>query len=168
MALEPYLRRELVFSLPGSGAASASSGASAPALTRDDLFTHFARAACASLPDQSEADLHRRLMERERQMPTSTPEGIAFPHAVADHIEQTVLLAARASGGVDFGVANHPRADLIFCMFGCSTSPWQHVRLLARLARIVHDPACRADLRASTSPAQLHERLLAADRLHDA
>jgi len=163
MALEPYLRRELVFILPG-----AEGPASQPAMMRDDLFRHFSRAACAALPDQDETDLHRRLLERERQMPTSTPEGIAFPHAVADHIDQTIVLAARAPGGVDFGVAAHPRADLIFCMFGCSTNPWQHVRLLARLARIVHDPKARTELRAAGTPAQLHDRLITADQSHDA
>ncbi|MCZ7597292.1 MAG: PTS sugar transporter subunit IIA [Gammaproteobacteria bacterium] len=54
----------------------------------------------------------QRLMAREKQMPTSTPEGVAFPHALAAEIDKTHVAAALLKPGVDFGVAHHPRSDL--------------------------------------------------------
>ncbi len=150
MALQPYLRPDLILILEGVP-------------SRDDLFTRLAGAVDAMIPALRGDALVQRLIARERQMPTSTPEGVAFPHALASEISKTHVAAALLRPGVDFGVAHHPRSDLIFCMFGPTSDPWDHVRLLARLARIVRAEPARARLRGAANPMELYELLLAED-----
>jgi mannitol/fructose-specific phosphotransferase system IIA component (Ntr-type) len=89
---------------------------------------------------------------------------VAFPHAMAIEIDQTLVAAVYVPGGVDFGMARHPPPDLIFCMFGSPQHPWEHVRLLARLARLVRSEEARARLRATTDAADLYARLVQEDR----
>ena len=65
------------------------------------------------------------------------------------------------------GVPEHPRCDLILGMFGSSENPWEHVRLLARLARIVHTEASRRNLRMAVDGQDLYRKLLEEDRSHE-
>jgi len=153
MALQPYIRPDLTFILEGVE-------------SRDDLFKRLAASVDAMIPALRGDALVQRLIAREKQMPTSTPEGVAFPHALAAEISKTQVVAALLKPGVDFGVAHHPKSDLVFCMFGPTSDPWDHVRLLARLARIVRSEPARTRLRAAADPAALYESLLAEDRSH--
>ena len=106
--------------------------------------------------------------EERIQLPaTSTPEGVAFPHALAENIDQTFVALAKIPSGVDFGIPQHPKSDLVFCMFGSSDQPWEHVKLLARLARLVHTEDARERLRMATNGADLYARLLEEDQSHE-
>ncbi|MFG0331385.1 MAG: PTS sugar transporter subunit IIA [Phycisphaerales bacterium] len=153
MALEPYIRPELTFVLDGVE-------------SKSKLFELMAQAVDELVEALDGETLQRRLEAREEQMATSTPEGVAFPHALAPEIDKTFILAARLKSGVDFGVPDHPKSDLIFCMFGSSKDPWEHIRLLARLARIVRSDEARSKLRGASDAADLYQRLLAEDRSH--
>jgi len=154
MALQQYLRPELVFVCEDMA-------------SRDALFEQISKAAGAAEPDLDGAALLRHLLAREKQSPTSTPEGVAFPHALAPDIDRTLVAAARVKSGVDFGVPSHPPADLILCMFGNSDEPWEHVRILARLARLVHTDEARDRLRTADDPDRLYALLLDEDRSHE-
>ncbi len=126
-----------------------------------------AKAVKQQLSDADENVLQQFLIDREMQMPTSTPDGVAFPHALAPQVERTMVVAARVVEGVDFGVTGHPPCDLILCLFGTSENPWEHVRLLARLARLVHTESSRTNLRAAVDADDLYQRLLDEDRSHE-
>jgi mannitol/fructose-specific phosphotransferase system IIA component (Ntr-type) len=154
MELRPYLRHDLVFHLDRVS-------------SRDELFAVICRGVEATLPEVSANSLHQRLLDREKQMPTCTPDGVAFPHAVGPEIPDTVVVIVYVVNGVDFGVSEHPPSDLILGMFGSSEKPWEHVRLLARLARIVHTEASRENLRAARDAEDLFRRLVEEDRSHE-
>ena len=151
--MQPYVRPELTFIF-------------AQVQSRDDLFRRLAASVDSMIPTLKGEALVQRLIARETQMPTSTPEGVAFPHALSAEISKTLVAIALARPGVDFGVSHHPASDLIFCMFGPTSDPWDHVRLLARLARIVRSEPARTRLRACGDTTQLFETLLAEDRSH--
>lgn len=153
MALEPYLQPGMTLVLQDVG-------------SRDELFRLLSSTVDESIPALNGQELFDRLVERERQHPTSTPEGVAFPHALSPDIEVTQLVVACVDPGVDFGVPEHPVSDLIFCMFGPTAEPWEHVRLLARFARICRTEEARARLRAAVDAADLYTRLLREDRSH--
>jgi mannitol/fructose-specific phosphotransferase system IIA component (Ntr-type) len=134
--------------------------------SRDDLFRQIGETVANHAPDLDAAAIVAALQAREAQSPTSTDEGVAFPHAVTPDIRDTCVLVARLRDGVDFGAPGHPPVDLVFCMLGNADRPWEHVKLLARLSRIVHTEQVRAALRAAASPSALLETVLAEDRRH--
>ncbi|MBX3353250.1 MAG: PTS sugar transporter subunit IIA [Phycisphaeraceae bacterium] len=107
------------------------------------------------------------LEAREAQMPTSTPEGVALPHALTPDLTRTLVIPVVLRPGVRFGGANHPPADLVFGMFGPSDKPWDHLRVLARIARLMRTAGPRDTLRAAPTPQALHDALLAEDRAHE-
>ncbi|MCA9293255.1 MAG: PTS sugar transporter subunit IIA [Phycisphaerales bacterium] len=153
MRLEPLLKPELVLVLEGLS-------------DKESVLHALANAALGSLNGVDQTALERELAERERRYPTSTPDGVAFPHAMLPGIQNTVVVAALLRPGVSFGVESHPAADIVFGTFGCSEKPFGHVRLLARLARIARGPGALDRLRAVGDGAALFKQLVDEDRLH--
>ena len=113
------------------------------------------------------AALLEALRERERAAPTSTPEGVAFPHALLAGLDGTVVVAVKVNGGVMMGKADHPPSDVVFCMVGSAEKPWDHVRLLARLARLARGPGALDRIRAASNDRELYDTLVSEDRAHD-
>ena len=153
MRLEPLLRADLTMVLErGEDVAD-----------RDALLKRLAQRVAAVSPGIEAGKLQGALLSRERQGATSTPEGVAFPHAMLDDADRTLVVVARVNGGVSFGRQGHPPSDLIFALVGPRDSAWQHVSILARLARICRRPGALAYLRGAKSEEQLLEYLKAED-----
>lgn len=153
MRLEPLLKPELVLVL-------------SDAADRDAVLSALAERASTAISGLDQATLNAELVEREGRIPTSTPEGVAFPHAMVQEIEETIVVPALVKGGVAFGVETHPKADIIFGMFGSSEKPFAHVRLLARLARIARGPGALDSFRKADTPEAFYDALIAEDRKH--
>lgn len=131
---------------------------------RDDVLARAAQAAHARFPAVPEGTLLEALHEREGRFPTSTPEGVAFPHALLPEIDDSHVVTLLLKPGVRWSQPNHPPQDLVFAIFGSSETPWQHVRLLARLARLIKRPGVLQSWRTSPDEPSLYDRLLAEDR----
>lgn len=153
MQLEPYLNpdRTLIIDAPES---------------KDALLHAIAECAAHTIADASPDQLASDLADRERRHPTSTPEGVAFPHAMHPGIESTVLVAALIKDGVDFGVDTHPPTDIVFAIFGDADKPFSHIRVLARLARVARGDGALERFRAAPDPTALHQALVSEDRKH--
>lgn len=153
MRLEPCLHPDLTLVLDACPGLDAVLGGLAEAGAKQ-----------AGMPDREE--LLRGLVEREERYPTSTPEGVAFPHVLLKGIEQTLIVPVLLRPGVKWRNPSHPAQDLVFGMFGNIDRPWEHVRLLARLARIVRTAGALDRLRRAADARALHEALLGEDRSH--
>ena len=103
---------------------------------RDALLEALARAGAEAVDGVEVEALFSNLREREESGPTCTPEGVGFPHAMLEQSIETVVIAAKLMPAVAMGSPEQPPVDLVFCMLGGKQKPWEHVRLLARLARI--------------------------------
>ena len=74
-------------------------------------------------------------------------------------------LGRLAAIGVQF-VPHEPPSTLIIGLFGDAGQPWHHIKILARLAKIAHDPSALEQIRAATDASDLVMRLLARDAVH--
>ena len=151
MALEPHLVEDGVLVLQDP-------------VDQGALLGLAAEAAARAMADSGigAADLLEALRAREAQAPTGTPEGVAFPHAVLPGLPRSAVVAIRTSTTVDFGPGRP--CDLVFAMFGDSNQPWDHVRLLARLARITAPVPARERLRQAADGDALRAVILAEDQ----
>ena len=109
--------------------------------------------------------LEQAFTERLRRGGVATQEGVAFPHAVINGVQRTIVGLAVVPSGVRLDSAQPP-SDLIFAIAGDAARPWEHVRLLARLSRIAVDEGARRRLRECRTDADLLAALLQEDARH--
>ncbi len=108
--------------------------------------------AAGAVPDP--ALLLRDVIERERSFPTGLEEGCAIPHANSDAMASTRLAVARLAAPVDFGAPDGP-ASLVVLMAGPRDATGTHLKLLSKLARLLHDPEFREAAGAAPDAAAL-------------
>ncbi|MBL9140545.1 MAG: PTS sugar transporter subunit IIA, partial [Phycisphaerae bacterium] len=101
-------------------------------LELDEVLGLLAHKAAISL-QLNERDLHEALRLRERVRPTALPEGVALPHAILNQIPRTLVVPAVVSNGVVFD-PSLPPATVIISLFGNLARPWDHIKMLARVA----------------------------------
>lgn len=80
-----------------------------------------------------------RLMEREEQVTTGIGHGVAIPHAAVDGLESTLCVVAQVPGGIDFQALDASPVHVIFLLLSPPGSTGTHIRLLARIARLVDE-----------------------------
>ena len=95
----------------------------------------------------SDADtLMKDIFAREEIGTTCIGHGCAVPHAHSRAVESTVFAAARLDPPRDFGAGDEEPVFLVFLMAGPPSSGNLHIRLLSKLARLLHDASFREDL----------------------
>lgn len=92
---------------------------------------------------------YRRLLEREAVASTALGGGIALPHARTPASPEATMAVARLVPAVDFRAPDGAPVDLVFLLVGPPEAPGEHVRILARVARLAQRPSVLEDLRAA-------------------
>lgn len=136
------------------------------AQSRDGLLHDLTQRIAAVIPKVSAEALYDALIERERKGSTAVPEGVAFPHATTTDLDRSVVAAALIRGGVDFETDRCAAVDVVFVLLGSAEAGWEHVRLLARLARICHTPGTIDRIRSAKSGQELYMMLTEEDARH--
>jgi len=87
------------------------------------------------------------LMERERLGTTGIGHGIAIPHARLAEVDRLVGLFARLEQPVDFESLDDQPSDLVFLLLAPDSADADSLKALARISRVLRDPALRQRLR---------------------
>ena len=107
--------------------------------------------------------IYHDIMAREQLASTAIGEGIAVPHALSDSMQSTVMAVIRLKRPIDFNAPDAKPVDLFFIMAGPKNDTAYHLKLLSRLARLLHDPHFREQARAATTAENLAALLLEKD-----
>ncbi len=99
------------------------------------------------------------LLQRERLGSTGTGDGVAIPHAKLLKCNDIFGIFARLEKPVDFAATDAAPVDLVFLLVAPETAGADHLKALARTARVLRDPAIAAKLRATHDPAALYALL---------
>ena len=99
------------------------------------------------------------LTERERLGTTGIGHGIAIPHARLDGLNRLVGLFVRLDQPVDFEALDQRPSDLIFLLLAPSAAEADSLRALARISRLLRDPALRQRLRKEPDPRAVYRVL---------
>jgi PTS system nitrogen regulatory IIA component len=137
-----------------------------PSLDKQSFIKDLAARVVAILPAVDDQELLDRLLEREAQQSTGIGGGIALPHAVVGGLEVTALLVGRCREGLDFAALDSLPVDLFFLLLSPPDAKDEHLRLLARVARIVTPEETLAELRGAKGPEELFQMLLEQDARH--
>ena len=153
LRLEDYLQEDLVLW-------------DLPSLDKRPFIEDLVARVVAVLPSLEGRELLDRLLEREAQQSTGIGDGLALPHAFVHGLERTALVVGRCSEGLDFDALDSKPVDLFFLLLSPPDARTVHLRLLARLARIVSPEETLVELRTSSGPAELFQMLLEQDARH--
>jgi fructose-specific phosphotransferase system IIA component len=87
------------------------------------------------------------VIEREKVMSTGIGNGVAIPHAYTDGVDKLVAGFYRTSGAVDFEALDQNEVDLFFIILGPKESRRDHIKVLAKISRLLNHDDFRKDLR---------------------
>jgi len=99
--------------------------------------------------------LVRILLERESIGSTGIGDGVAIPHGKLSPISDMVVAFGRSSRGVDFQSLDAKPVYLFFLLVTPDNKPGDHLKALARIFRILKNPALREDLKRTADRQEL-------------
>ena len=105
----------------------------------------------------------RLLMEREQLMTTGVRTDFAIPHAFSEHVHRSVVALGYVRAGVDWQSLDQQPVRYVFLLLGPPQSKGSHLRLLARLSRLLSSPAFVHHLAQAKSPGEMLEAVTAGE-----
>jgi PTS system nitrogen regulatory IIA component len=135
--------------------------------SKRQVLRELARRATAAAGIEEEGLLDA-LTERERLGTTGIGHGIAIPHARLDGLDRLVGMFVRLDHPVDFEALDDQPSDLIFLLLAPTSSEADSLKALARISRMVRDPALRQRLRQEKDPRSIYRMLTQKPECHAA
>ncbi len=102
----------------------------------------------------------KEVLAREQRHPSVVEDGVVFPHARTDLVDEIVLGVGRSRAGIPFG-ENQQRANLIFVIGVPERLLSDYLVCVGTLARLVKDETIRSTLLNAETPREFTEALTA-------
>jgi PTS system nitrogen regulatory IIA component len=103
----------------------------------------------AAMCGRSEREVLEVLMQRERLGSTGIGSGIAIPHGKLAKLDRLFGVFARLERPIDFEALDGQPVDLLFLLLAPEAAGADHLKALARVARLLRDPEVARKLRES-------------------
>ena len=113
-------------------------------------------AKAAELTGQNERAIFDVLMQREKLGSTAVGAGIAIPHGKLPNLNKLFGLFARLGRPIDFEALDGAPVDLMFLLLAPEGAGADHLKALARVARLVRHPDVASKLRQSADAEALY------------
>ena len=104
-------------------------------------------ARAAQISGQNERTIFETLMQREKLGSTGVGNGIAIPHGKLPKLDKLFGLFARLERPVDFEALDGQPVDLVFLLLAPEGAGADHLKALARVARLLRDAEVARKLR---------------------
>ena len=111
-------------------------------------------------------EVFQSLSAREESHTTALGDGVALPHAVLPKIQERVFLVASASKPLPYGPEAGDLVDIFFILLSPPGREGEHIKLLARICRLVRQPGFLEAMRAAPDAAELYRTVLDEDARH--
>jgi PTS system nitrogen regulatory IIA component len=117
----------------------------------------------ARLTGLTEREIFDTLLQRERLGSTGVGQGVAIPHGKLKALDRLVGVFGRLARPVDFDSLDEQPVDVVFVLLAPETAGADHLKALARIARILRDPAMAQKLRSALNADGLYAILTGLD-----
>jgi PTS system nitrogen regulatory IIA component len=87
------------------------------------------------------------LLQREKLGSTGIGQGIAIPHAKSDTLDSVVAALGISKKGLDFEALDGEPVHIVFLLVAPPDSAGLHLKILARISRLLKDKFFRQSLR---------------------
>lgn len=116
-------------------------------------------AKAAALTGRDERDIFETLMQREKLGSTGVGHGVAIPHGKLAGLERLVGVFALLDRPIDFDSLDGEPVDVVFLLLAPESAGADHLKALARIARVLRDDETAAKLRAADDAAAMYALL---------
>jgi PTS system nitrogen regulatory IIA component len=100
--------------------------------------------------------LQSALMEREALGSTGIGENVAIPHAKISAIDQVVTVFGRSIKGIEFDSLDKKPVHFIYLVLAPMNSSGQHLKVLARISRLLKNKSLRESIISATEANQIY------------
>jgi mannitol/fructose-specific phosphotransferase system IIA component (Ntr-type) len=118
-----------------------------PSTSRDELLAAIVDDLDAKGFIADRSATARDLLARETVMSTGVGNGVAIPHAYTNGVKRMIAGLYRTREPIPFGAPDDAGVDLFFVVLGPKDSRRDHIRVLARVSRLIGHVDFREDLR---------------------
>jgi mannitol/fructose-specific phosphotransferase system IIA component (Ntr-type) len=106
------------------------------------------------------------LLKREADQSTGIGGGVAIPHAVYPELDSTIIELAFSKKGIDFLSLDEKPVHTVFLLLSPPASSGMHIKLLARIARLMRQPDILSELLSASSAEEVIDRIRQFDEQH--
>ena len=125
--------------------------------SKDEALAELADALLKVAGDLNRSEVIDVLHERERLGSTGIGDGVAIPHGKLKSLDSLLISFARSADGVDFDAMDGKPAHLFFLLVAPEESVGVHLKMLARISKILKNPAVREQLVQASDAQQLYQ-----------
>lgn len=108
--------------------------------------------------------LYTALYEREKLGSTGIEDGVAIPHAKVSNLDHIVVACGRSEGGLDFDAHDAKPTHLFFVLIAPMTATGMHLKVLARLSRLLKEARVRNKLLDTSEASELYRTIIEEDK----
>lgn len=116
-------------------------------------------AKAAAITLRTDREIFDTLLQREKLGSTGVGHGVAIPHGKLPGLDRLVGVFARLDKAVDFDALDDEPVDLMFLLLAPENAGADHLKALARIARVLREPQIAGKLRAADDAAALYALL---------
>ncbi|HOK40381.1 MAG TPA: PTS sugar transporter subunit IIA [bacterium] len=122
------------------------------ATTKNEVIEELVDKLMKSGKIKNKQEVLEAILEREKIMSTGIGNGIAIPHGMTDAVDEILAVFGRSAKGIDFEALDDKPAYLFFLLVNPKDMSGPHVKVLAKISRLLkHDYFREALLRADTA-----------------
>jgi len=100
--------------------------------------------------------LQSALMQREALGSTGIGENVAIPHAKISAIDQIITVFGRSIKGIEFDSLDKKPVHFIYLVLAPMNSSGQHLKVLARISRLLKNKSLRESIISATEANQIY------------
>jgi nitrogen PTS system EIIA component len=116
------------------------------------VLSHLVRMADTAGAVTDADGLLKELITREKQTTTAIGGGIAIPHKLSPYVRHSVLGFGKCDEGVSFSAPDSRPVVMFFLLLAPENAVNEHLRILSRLARYLHDQSFQTRLMNARTP----------------
>lgn len=133
------------------------------AVTKEAALEELAAALPRQAAGHDIGEMVKVLMAREKLGSTGIGDGIAIPHGKIAGLDELLISYGRSKKGLDFNAMDGKPVHLLFLLMAPENSAGQHLKVLARISRMLKDKLFRKKLMGAVSTDELFKVIVERD-----
>lgn len=143
---------------------SVANQAEGPVRTKTDALTRLAAMLASGQQAVSQERILDVLTEREKLQSTGVGGGVAVPHGSVQELDKQVGALLICPDPIDFDAIDGAPVSILFALVGPKGAPAQHLKVLAKVSRLLRQEAFRAKLVDVHAGAEAYDLIVASSR----